>query len=322
MLETVKLGASGIDVTRMCLGCWAIGGAGWNDVDDAKSVETIRRALDLGINFLDSAEGYGRGHSEEVIGMALEECRGRRESVVIATKVSHSNLEPEKLHNSLDNSLARLKTDYIDLYQVHWPTSKTPVEVPLEEMMKLKEQGKIRAIGVSNFDVPLLERAVKVCQLDSLQPPFNMLWREIDADILPFCRENSIGIISYSSMAQGLLVGKFMDRASIPDDIRSKNVLFEEGIFEDCVEVAKRVVDLAEKYGKSPAQVAANWVINVDGIASAIVGAKRVDQVEDNVGALGWKLSDEDQQALSDAGMAVFKKHIEAGATMWGWKPD
>ena len=319
MLDTAKLGASGIDVTRMCLGCWAIGGAGWNDVDDAKSVETIRRALDLGVNFLDSAEGYGGGHSEEVIGQAIE---GRRDEVVVATKVSHSHLEPTQLRESLDKSLALLKTDYIDLYQIHWPTSKTPVEVPLEEMMELKEQGRIRAIGVSNFGVPLLERAVKVCQLDSLQPPFSILWREIDAEILPFCREHNVGIISYSSMAQGLLVGKFMDRASIPDDIRSRNVLFEEGIFEDCIEVAKAVVELAGKYGKTPAQVAANWVINVDGITAAIVGAKRVEQVEDNVGALGWKLSHEDQQALSDAGMAVFAKHIEAGATMWGWRPD
>jgi len=319
MLETAKLGQSGIEVTRVCLGCWAIGGAGWNDVDDDRSVATIQRALDLGLNFLDTAEGYGGGHSEEVIGRAL---RGRREDAIVATKVSHSHLQPEALREALDKSLRLLQTDYIDLYQIHWPTSKTPVEVPLEEMMKLKEQGKIRAIGVSNFDVPLLERGVKVCQLDSVQPPFNVLWREIDAGVLPFCREHHISIISYSSMAQGLLVGKFMDRSAIPDDIRSRNVLFEGECFDDGLAVVRRVVELAEKYGKTPAQVAINWVINVPGVTAAIVGAKRVEQVEDNLGALGWRLSDEDQAMLSREGMAVFAKHIEAGATMWGWKPE
>ena len=319
MLETAELGQSGIEVTRVCLGCWAIGGAGWNDVDDDRSVATIHRALDLGLNFLDTAEGYGGGHSEEVIGRAL---RGRREDAIVATKVSHSHLQPEALREALDKSMRLLQTDYIDLYQIHWPTSKTPVEVPLEEMMKLKEQGKIRAIGVSNFDVPLLERGVKVCQLDSVQPPFNVLWREIDAGVLPFCREHHISIISYSSMAQGLLVGKFMDRSAIPDDIRSRNVLFEGECFDDGLAVVRRVVELAEKYGKTPAQVAINWVVNVAGITAAIVGAKRVEQVEDNLGALGWRLSDEDQDMLSREGMAVFAKHIEAGATMWGWKPE
>lgn len=318
MLEKTELGRSGVEVTRICLGCWAIGGAGWDDVDDGRSVETIRKALDLGMNFLDSAEGYGGGHSEEVIGQAVQ---GRREDAVIATKVSHSHLEPEALRTALDRSLASLKTDYVDLYQIHWPTSKTPVEVPLEEMMKLKDQGKIRAIGVSNFDVPLLERAVKVCQLDSLQPPFSILWREIDAEILPFCREHQVGIISYSSMAQGLLLGKFPDRDAIPGDIRSKNVLFEGATFDKSLNVVKSVCELAEKYGKTPAQVALNWVINVAGITSAIAGAKRPEQVEDNVGAMGWQLSDEDQNRLSDEGLGVFAD-IEPGATMWGWKPE
>jgi len=173
---------------------------------------------------------------------------------------------------------------------------------------------------VSNFDVPLLERAVKVCQLDSLQPPFSILWREIDAEILPFCREHNVGIISYSSMAQGILLGKFPDRNSIPNDIRSRNVLYQDNAFEQSIAVAKSVAELAEKYGKTPAQVALNWVINVDGITAAIAGAKRPEQVEDNIGALGWKLSDEDHKRLSDEGMAVFAQ-FEHGATMWGWKP-
>ena len=318
MVAKTELGRSGIEVTRVCLGCWAIGGAGWTDVDDEKSVATIRRALDLGINFLDTAEGYGGGHSEEVIGKAI---KGRREDVVLATKVSHNRLEPQALRSALDKSLSLLQTDYIDLYQVHWPTSKTPVETPLEEMMKLKEQGKVRAIGVSNFDVPLLERAVKVCQLDSLQPPFSILWREIDAEILPFCREHQIGIISYSSMGQGILLGKFPDRASIPNDIRSKNALFSEGLFEQSLAVARSVGELAEKYGKTPAQVALNWVIHVPGITCAIAGAKRPEQVEDNVGAMGWELSDQDHQRLSEEGLAAFA-NVEPGATMWGWRPE
>ena len=293
-----------------------MGGGGWAGIDDEQSIQTIHKALDLGVNFLDTAEGYGRGHSEEVIGQAIKD---RREEVVVATKASHSHLQPDQLREALDNSLQRLGIDYMDLYQIHWPTSKTPVEVPLEEMMKLKDEGKIRAIGVSNFGIDLLERAVKVCQLDSHQPPFNVLWREIDAEVLPFCREHQVGIMSYSSIAQGMLVGKYRDAP--PDNIRESNILFQEALFEKSLAVADSVCEFAEKYGKTPAQVAINWVVNVEGIASAIVGAKRPDQIEDNVGALGWQLSAEDQERLSSEGMAVFS-NVEEGATMWGWKPD
>jgi len=317
-MERVQLGKSGIEVSRICLGCWQAGIGGWTDVTDEASIATIYRALDLGINFLDTAEGDGGGHSEQIIGKAL---KGRREEVVIATKVSHNHLQPDSLREALERSLRDLQTDYVDLYQIHWPTRKTPVEVPLEEMTKVKEEGKIRAVGVSNFDVPLLERCVATTQLDSLQPPFSLVWREIDEGIRPFCMEHGVSIMAYSPMAQGLILGKYKSKEELPDDCRSSNVLTRDGVFEKVLDVSNLVVETAQKYGKTPAQVALNWCLCTPGVTNVIAGARRPEQIADSAGADGWQLEAEDYERLSTAGQEAFAP-IPKGETLWHWKPD
>lgn len=317
-METVQLGHSGIEVSRICLGCWQMGIGGWTDVSDEASIATIHRALDLGVNFLDTAEGYGGGHSEQVIGKAL---KGRREQVVIATKVSHNHLQPESLREALERSLTNLQTDYVDLYQIHWPTRQVPVEVPLEVMTKLKEEGKIRAIGVSNFDVSLLERCVAATQLDSLQPPFSLVWREIDAEIRPFCRQHEINILAYSPMAQGLILGKYTTKEDLPSDCRATNVLTRDGVFEKVLEVSRLVGETAHKYGKSPAQVALNWCLCTPGVTNVIAGARRPEHIADSVGAVDWRLDPADYDRLSEAGQEAFAP-FPRGETLWHWKPD
>lgn len=290
----------------------------WRDTDDDASIATIHRALELGINFLDTAEGYGGGHSEEVIGQAL---KGRRDQAVIATKVSHSHLKPDALREALEGSLKRLQTDYVDLYQIHWPWREIPPEEPLGEMTRLKEEGKIRAIGVSNFGTDLLSRCVEVAQVDSLQPPFSIVWREIDDDILPFCVRHNIAVLAYSPMAQGLILGKYKSRDELPEDCRSNNVLTHEGVFDKVLTVSDMVTEFAGKYGKSPAQVALNWVLATPGITCAIAGARRPDQIADSAGALGWQMDQDDYDRLSDAGREAFAP-IPKGETLWHWKPD
>ena len=317
-MDKVQLGRSGIEVTRVCLGCWQMGVGGWTDVDDDNSIATIHRALELGVNFLDTAEGYGGGHSEEVIGKAL---LGRREQVVVATKVSHSNCTRDRFRVAFERSLSHLQTDYVDLYQIHWPWSKVSVEEPLEEMNKLKEEGKIRAIGVSNFGVPDLERAVKVAQIDSLQPPFSLVWREIEKEILPFCREHGISIMAYSPMAQGLIVGKYNSQEEIPADCRKGNVLTHDGVWEKVHAVSKLVVETAAKYGKSPAQVALNWCLATPGVTNVIAGARRPAHIADSTGADGWQMEQADYDRLSAAGLEAFAP-IPEGETLWHWKPD
>ncbi|MFQ5808709.1 MAG: aldo/keto reductase [Armatimonadota bacterium] len=317
-METTELGSSGIEVTRICLGCWQMGISEWSDVEDDASIETIHRALDLGINFLDTAEVYGGGHSEEVVGKAL---RGRRDEVVIATKVGHRNLKRDAVREALEASLSRLQTDYVDLYQIHWPWREVEPEETLEAMTALKQEGKIRAIGVSNYGADLMERAVKVTDVDSLQPPFSIVWREIDDETLPFCIEHNVAVLAYSPMAQGLILGKFRSKDDLPDDCRGNNVLTHDGIWEKVLVVSDMVAEIGEKYDKSPAQVALNWVLTTPGITCAIAGSRRPEHIADSVGAVGWEMDKEDCDRLSEAGREAFAP-IPAGETLWHWKPD
>jgi len=316
-MEKINLGRTDIQVARICLGCWAMGGSGWANVDDERSVATVQAALDAEINFIDTAEAYGMGHSEEVIGRAIV---GKRKEVIIATKPLWNRATPQELERTLGDSLKRIGTDYIDLYQIHWPHPRVPIEKSVEIMSKLKERGKIRAIGVSNFDLPLMERAVKVAKIDSLQSPFNILWREIDSEIIPFCREHRISLLSYSSIGQGLLTGKYRNREAIPDITRKGNMLFKEGVFEEALKVADTVIELAGKYHKTPAQVAINWVLCTEGIDCALVGARTPQQITENAGAAGWRLTREDFGILSTKGREVYNL-LPPNSTMWNWRP-
>ena len=211
-----KLGTSDLVVSEVGLGTWVLGGDHWGHAEDEESIAAIHAALDSGINLIDTAPAYGRGHAEEIVGKAI---KGRRARVIVATKCgvhrdgkkfSYSP-KPDDIRKEIEDSLRRLGLDTIDLYQCHWPDPKTPVEETMREMLKMRDAGKIRHIGVSNFDVPLLERALAVAPVVSLQPHYSLLERKVEQSILPFCREKKIGIISYGTLGSGILTGKYVE---------------------------------------------------------------------------------------------------------------
>ena len=299
-MEYRKLVNSDLNVSAVGIGCWAMGGAAWGATDDNVSIAAIQKALDLGINFLDTAPAYGKGHSEEIVGKAI---KGRRDKAFIATKCGlewnkkgriWNNASRERLFKEIDECRERLDVDVIDLWQVHWPDPHIPIQETMEAMVKIKELGKIRAIGVSNFSPGQMEECLKYAQLVSDQPPYNMLHRDIEKDVLPFCREHNVGVVTYGSICRGLLSGKFKKGNTFPkNDLRSRDPSFNEK-FEENLAIVEKLRPLAEKYGKTLAQLAINWVISQPGVTVAICGAKRPEQVEDNAGGADWRISDED----------------------------
>ena len=314
-MEYRRLGRSDLQVSVISLGCWPFSGGMWGAVDDNDSIATVHWCLDHGVSFLDTAEAYGDGRSEEVVGRAL---KGRRDKAIVATKVSH-DYSKEGVMKAAAGSLRRLQTDYIDLYQIHGPSSQVPFSETMEALLKLKEQGKIRCIGVSNFDVPQMKEALESARFDSLQPPYSLLWRHIEDDILPFCRENEIGVIAYSPLVQGLLTGKFTKESKLPEgDVRNRCVLFKGEAFERSLEVVEALRKIAKAHGKTIGQAALNWLIAQPGVTSAIVGAKRPSQIEENAGAADWRLTDdeiEQLRRLSEPVMALVKNE----KWMWKW---
>ena len=293
-MRTRKLGNNGPELTVVGFGAWAIGGPwefGWGPVDDSASVNAIRRAIDLGINWIDTAAVYGLGHSEEMVARAL---KGPRDKVFIATKCGmvwdggkkvRVHLGPDSIRTEIENSLRRLNTDYIDLYQFHWPDPLTPVEESWAVMLKMKEEGKVRFVGVSNFDVPLLKRCMALGPVQSLQPPYNLLKREVEREILPYCLDNGIGVVAYSPMMSGLLSGKFdIDRVA-PDDWRRKDKMFQEPQLSKEMVFIEKLRPIAAKYGKTVGQLSIAWVNMNPAVTSSIVGVRNILQVEDNLGA-------------------------------------
>ena len=312
-MKTRKLGNSELELTTMGLGTWAIGGPwqyGWGPQDDNESIAAIHRALDLGVNWIDTAAVYGAGHSEEVVGRAL---KGHvREQVFVATKCGRipqpdgppkGDLRPVSIRAELEASLRRLGTEYIDLYQFHWPDNETgtPVEESWATMAALCEEGKIRYAGVSNFDVPLLERCEAVRHVDSLQPPYSLLRRDAEAELLPWCLRNGTGVVVYSPMQAGLLSGTFsMDRVA-EDDWRRRSPYFQEPALSRNLAFVERIRPIAERHGKTPGQLAIAWTLMNPAVTSAIVGARRPSQVEQNVGAAGWRLTPEEMAEIEAA---------------------
>ena len=212
-----KLGSSNMEVSVVSLGTWVLGGDQWGETDDTQSIAAIQRAIDLGINLIDTAPAYGLGHAEEIVGKAI---KGRRDRVFIASKCGLQkrgkrfvlDLTPTEIRKELEASLVRLAIENIDLYQCHWPDPNTPIESTLSEMLKMQSEGKINAIGVSNFDVPLLERASNVAQVVSVQPQYSLLERDIEESMLPFCIKRRIGVMTYGSLGSGILTGKYEER--------------------------------------------------------------------------------------------------------------
>ena len=307
-METRQLGKDGPFLTEIGLGTWAIGGPwswGWGKQDDRESVAAIRRALELGVNWIDTAAVYGLGHAEEVVAQAIE---GRRHEVFLATKCGlvwddrgrvRNNLEPESIRREAEESLRRLKTDVIDLYQIHWPDPNASIRRAWETMVKLQKEGKVRYIGVSNFDVPQLKQCLKVAPVQSLQTPYSLVRREIEEEILPFCRENGIGVVVYSPMASGLLTGKYDPNRLAPDDWRRKVDDFVEPKVTRFLKLVEKIRPIAARHGKTVGNLAVAWTLMNPAVTSAIVGARNVQQVEENIQAAGWRLTPEEMEEIN-----------------------
>jgi aryl-alcohol dehydrogenase-like predicted oxidoreductase len=307
-MKTRALGKSGLELTRIGMGTWAIGGAGWQygwgKQDDADSIAAIHEALDLGITWIDTAAVYGFGHSEEVLGRAV---KGRRDRLHIATKCGRlkapdgvsivSGLSAASIREELEGSLKRLQTDYVDLYQIHWPDPDAQIEEAWGEIAKAVKQGKVRYAGVSNFSAAQLRRIQKIHPVASLQPPYSMLRRGVEKEILPFCREQGIGVICYSPMQMGLLTGTFTKArlASLPaDDLRGRDPLFVEPALSRNLALVEKLRPIAERNGRSLAELAIAWVLRRPEVTAAIVGGRRPGQVRGIAGAAAWDLSQED----------------------------
>lgn len=294
-----KLGSSDIEVSVIGFGCWAMGKAFWGeDVVDDETMAAVDRAIELDLRFFDTAQAYGCGHSERVLGKAL--ARHDRKNVVIATKTGLSwdeagkignDSSPEYVLRSCDESLERLGTDYLDLLQVHWPDKNVPIAETADAMRQLYEAKKIRSVGVSNYSVEQMEQFMAVCPLHSLQPPYSMIRRDIEAEILPFCREHNIGVLAYSPMARGLLTGRYDETATFPpSDARSGDALWQGERLARNVAAVAEMRKLAEAAGKTMAQMALAWVTSQPGLSSALAGAKRPSQIEETAAAGEWTL--------------------------------
>jgi aryl-alcohol dehydrogenase-like predicted oxidoreductase len=299
-MEYRKLGSSDLKVSVIGFGAWGIGGAPfWSSEGDHPSLKAIKKAFDLGVNFFDTAPVYGFGRSESLIGKALKPVR---DQVILATKCglrwdkeelgSISKVATrESIMEEIDQSLKRLDTDVIDLYQVHWPDGKTPHEETMETLLKIREQGKIRYIGVSNYSVQQMQDCLKTGPLVSLQPEYSLLQRAIEKEAVPFCLIHDIGVIAYSPLASGVLTGKY-DRDTKFKDWRSKGIIGQftgEGYVRN-IEKVERLKIIADTEGKTCGQMAVNWVIRQPGVASALVGVKNGRQVEENLKSVGWEL--------------------------------
>ena len=294
--EKREIGNSGISVSPIGLGTWPMAGKWWGPSDDDTSVRTIHAALDAGVNLIDTAEGYGAGHAEEIVGRALI---SRRSEAVIATKVSQQHLTHEQIETALKESCERMQTDYVDIYFIHWPNPAVPIGGTLETLTSLKEAGRIGAIGASNFSVKDLEIAGQFGMIDVVQPPFNMFWRSAEDGLFDYCSKNGIGTVGYSGLAQGLLTGH-IDRTLVlaEGDERHTTVLFQPGTFENCIDAVAELRTIAERYDKSVTQLAINWLTRRPGLTSALLGMRTEAEVAENVGGMGWDVSDADREAI------------------------
>lgn len=305
-MEYTTLGESGLRVSRLAFGCEALGGYDWGKVDDQESIAAVRRALDLGINFFDTADVYGLGRSEEMLSRALG---ARRREVVIATKFginwelypgggrarTFRDSSPKRVVEALEGSLRRLKLDSIPLYQVHWADPDVSVRDTMEALVKCQEQGKIQHIGYSNATCKALYEAHQIHQLASLEVPYNLGDRTIEEGTIPCCMELGIGVLAYEPFAQGLLTGKYDRNSKFGEDDRRHRLKHFQGIeLERYLKIVDMLKKIALRYGRSPAQVALRWVLDNTSITAAIVGIKTPDQADENVCALGWELSPAD----------------------------
>lgn len=322
-MQLRQLGESPVKVTPIIFGAWAIGGWMWGGTEEKDAIDAINASIDNGVNTIDTAAIYGMGASEELVGKAI---KGKRDKVVIATKcgmrwdtdegtdpwpqadnegrpvVIRKNSKPASIFYECEQSLKRLGVDVIDLYQIHWPDTSTPVEESMRAMLTLRDQGKIRAIGVSNYDVEWLRRASKAAPMASLQPPHSLIQRQIEEQIIPFCRQNRIGVIVYSPLERGLLTGKVgPDRQFAPGDHRAGHKYFSVENRKRILAALEKIRPIADKHKASLAQIVINWTVHEQGITAALVGARNAEQATHNAQSLRFTLTDEERAAIRAA---------------------
>lgn len=320
-MQTKKLGNSDLQITPVGFGAWAAGGPGWEfswgPQDDADSIAAIHCALERGVNWIDTAAVYGMGHSEEVVAQALRNWRGAKPYIFTKCvlrwdaqgKISQ-NHSADSIRKECEDSLRRLQIDVIDLYQMHWPPRENGplLEEAWQTLAELQKAGKVRWIGVSNFDAAQIRRAQAIAPVTSNQPPYSIIRRAIEAETLPFCQQQGIGTISYAPMSSGLLTGAMTREraAALPaDDFRSRNPEFREPKLSKNIELVERLRKVGAKHGRGPGEVAIAWVLRHPAITGAIVGARNAKQVDGIIGAAGLKLSQEEISEIEGAAAAV-----------------
>jgi aryl-alcohol dehydrogenase-like predicted oxidoreductase len=296
-----------MQITSIGFGAWALGGGdwafGWGDQDDQDSISAIHAALDKGVNWIDTAAVYGLGRSEAVVAQAL---KGRANQPDVFTKCERvwdeqgnvsDSLKADSIRRECENSLRRLQRDVIDLYQIHWPRPDADIEEGWSTLAKLKEEGKVRWIGVSNFSVEQMKRAHAIAPITSLQPPYSLMRRDVEAEILPFCEQNGIGVINYSPMGSGMLTGAMTREraASLPaNDWRSRSPEYKEPRLSRHLGLVAILEDIAERHGRTAGEVAIAWTLRLPAVTAAIVGARNAAQVDGIIGALDFRLTPEE----------------------------
>lgn len=292
----VRLGKTDVQVSEIIQGTWVMGKDYWGGAEDRESVEAIHCALEHGIQTFDTAYIYGKGHAEELLGHAL---KGKRQDCTVITKLWKTDMARQRVQPALEEAMKRLETDYIDVFFIHYPVEEVPIGETMTELMRLKEEGRIGAVGVSNFSLKQMEEAMRYGRIDVIQPCYSLLWRFIDADILPFVIKNQIAVIPYSPLGQGILTGSMeLGHTFREGDSRKNTPLFAPENFGRALQVTERVKEVAARYGRTPAQTAIRWTMQCEGITAPIVGARNIRQVNDNAGAVGWELSAKDMEYL------------------------
>ncbi len=315
-----RLGNSSLSISPLIMGTWQAGRHMWTDIDDNESIRAIRAALDAGVTAIDTASVYGNGHSERIVARAVGENRNR---IVIATKLFANEMKSDQVMAACERSLTNLATDYIDLYQIHWPSGAfgsepVPIEETMQALVRLKEQGKIRAIGVSNFSGAQLAEALEVGEIVSLQPPYSLFWRQVEQDARPLCLARKLAILAYSPMAQGLLTGKFgPDHRFKQGDHRTKNRLFQAENFGRAQAALTALAPIAERHGATLGQLALAWVMAQPNTC-AIAGARNAEQAAQNAAAARITLALEDLAAMDRIGRQV-TDHLDEDPVMWNW---
>jgi myo-inositol catabolism protein IolS len=320
-MKYTKLPGTDIDVSVIALGCWPFaGGDVWGEQDDNVSIATVHAALDAGITFFDTAEGYGR--SESVLGQGL---KGRRDEAIIATKVGGGHLSSDDLSKACEKSLKNLQTDHIDLYQIHWPNHKVPIAETMSTLERLREQGKIRAIGVCNFAPKDLDDLLSVGTIVTNQLPYSLLWRVIEREIQPACLANDIGLICYSPLMQGLLTGRYTSADEVPDGL-SRTRLYscnrpmakhdEPGCETEVFETIAQIRTIADEVGATMAEVALAWVQKQPGVTALLVGARNPEEVQWNLPSVDLTLPNDIIERLS-ATTETVKNKLGNNPDMW-----